>query len=110
MSPARKKTPGMVAGKDQSLPTDLTTEDLLNAYSDIILIRVLDERLWLLNRQGKAPLVASCQGHEATQLGTVWAFRQNVPDYTLFTYYRHQGVAIASGRRLVYGRRSTYWN
>jgi 2-oxoisovalerate dehydrogenase E1 component alpha subunit len=97
MNPAQKKTSEVLIGKDQPLPVGLTMEDLLTAYSEIVLIRVLDERLWLLNRQGKAALVASCQGHEGTQLGSVWAFRNNVPDYTLFTYYRHQGVAIASG-------------
>ena len=57
------------------LPVGLNPEDLLEMYSTMVLVRTLDERIWLMNRQGKAAIVASSQGHEAAQLGAVWAMR-----------------------------------
>jgi len=60
------------------------------------LVRTLDERIWLMNRQGKAAIVASCQGHEAAQLGAVWAMR-HAPDSAYFPYYRDLGMMIALG-------------
>ena len=61
----------------------------------MVLTRTLDERVWQLNRQGRAALVASCQGHEAAQVGSVAALR---PGEDLFyTYYRDLGVMISLG-------------
>ena len=40
-------------------------DDLLDMYRTMVLSRALDERVWLLNRQGKAAIAASAQGHEA---------------------------------------------
>ena len=51
----------------------LTDDDLLEMYRVMVLSRTLDERIWLLNRQGKAAIVASAQGHEAAQIGAVRA-------------------------------------
>ncbi len=76
---------------------ELTPEVLLEWYSKMVLLRTLDERVWLLNRQGKVPIVASCQGHEATQMGTVWAAVRNAPSVAIFPYYRSLGTAIAAG-------------
>ena len=44
---------------------------LLEMYRKMVLCRALDERVWLMNRQGKAAIVASAQGHEAGQIGSV---------------------------------------
>ena len=79
-------------------PADsLTTEDLLDIYATMLLVRTLDERVWAMNRQGKAAIVASSQGHEAAQLATVWALRKNAPDFFCFTYYRDLAVTTALG-------------
>ena len=51
----------------------LSKEQVLEMYYYMLLARSLDERMWLLNRQGKAPFVISCQGHEAIQVGSVSA-------------------------------------
>ena len=74
----------------------LSPQDLLEMYSTMVLVRTLDERLWIMNRQGKAAIVASCQGHEAAQLGAVWAMRQ-APSAAYFLYYRDLGMMIAMG-------------
>ena len=75
----------------------LSSEDLLDVYATMLLVRALDERVWALNRQGKAAIVASCQGHEAAQLAAVWALKKNAPDYMCFTYYRDLAVTTAQG-------------
>ena len=75
----------------------LTSEDLLDIYATMLLVRTLDERVWAMNRQGKAAIVASSQGHEAAQLASVWALRKNAPDFFCFTYYRDLAVTTALG-------------
>ena len=76
---------------------ELTLEDLLDMYATMLLVRTLDERVWAMNRQGKAAIVASCQGHEAAQLASVWALRKNAPDFFCFPYYRDLALTTALG-------------
>ncbi len=75
----------------------LTEEDLLDIYATMLLVRTLDERVWAMNRQGKAAIVASSQGHEAAQLAAVWALRKSAPDFFCFPYYRDLAVTTALG-------------
>lgn len=75
----------------------LGPEDLLDLYAAMVRVRALDERVWILNRQGKAAIVASSQGHEAAQLGSVWALRKHAAQHFCFTYYRDMGVCVAQG-------------
>ncbi len=44
-------------------------------YRTILLARVLDQKIWSLNRMGKAAFVVSGQGHEGAQVGSAWALR-----------------------------------
>ena len=37
-------------------PEGLTEQDLLNSYRQMVLVRKTDERVWMMNRQGKCPL------------------------------------------------------
>jgi 2-oxoisovalerate dehydrogenase E1 component alpha subunit len=74
---------------------ELSKEVLLDMYYYMLLARSLDERMWLLNRQGKAPFVISCQGHEAIQVGTVFALEKG-KDWFL-PYYRDLGMCLALG-------------
>ena len=79
----------------ESVSSSLDDESLLEMYRQMVLSRTLDERVWLLNRQGKAAIVASSQGHEAAQIATVWAMRK---DRDLFyIYYRDLAVLISLG-------------
>ena len=56
----------------------LPHETLREIYADIALARALDERIWQLNRAGKAPFVVSGQGHEAAQVGVAFAMQRGV--------------------------------
>ncbi|MGD2041769.1 MAG: thiamine pyrophosphate-dependent enzyme, partial [Anaerolineae bacterium] len=69
--------------------------DRLRAYRLMLLARLVDEREWMLNRQGKIPFLVSCQGQEATQVGLALALRPGV-DHVL-PYYRDLGLVLALG-------------
>ena len=72
-----------------------TQNQLLDLYRDMVLCRTLDERIWMLNRQGKAAIVASAQGHEAAQLGSASALRRGIDRF--FIYYRDLAVQLYLG-------------
>ena len=55
----------------------------------------LDERVWMLNRQGKAAIVASAQGHEAGQIGSVHALRAGRDLF--YTNYRDLAAVLTLG-------------
>jgi 2-oxoisovalerate dehydrogenase E1 component alpha subunit len=83
--------PKQDARQDSELGADL----LRTMYRHMVRARVLDERMWVLNRQGRAPFVISCQGHEAAQVGIAMALR---PGYDwLAPYYRDLAVTLVIG-------------
>ena len=75
--------------------TALEDKHRLEMFRQMVLCRTLDERIWMLNRQGKAAIMASAQGHEAAQIGSVWALRKGVDLF--YTYYRDLAVQICLG-------------
>ncbi len=74
----------------------LEDDDLLKIYRYMLLARRVDERMWILNRQGKAAFVISCQGHEATQVGAAFNLRPG-KDY-VYPYYRDSGITLTLGQ------------
>mgnify|MGYP001054919061 FL=1 len=68
---------------------------LLQMYKEMVLCRTLDERIWMLNRQGKAAIMASSQGHEAGQIGSVTALRKGYDQ--CYIYYRDLAVLLTLG-------------
>jgi 2-oxoisovalerate dehydrogenase E1 component alpha subunit len=68
---------------------------LLDMYYTMLLSRLLDERCWILNRQGRAPFTISCQGHEAAQVGSAFALQAGQD--VVFPYYRDVGVVLTLG-------------
>src|SRR5437660_1474486 len=68
---------------------------LLAMYRQMVLARTLDRRMWVLNRQGRAPFAISGQGHEAAQVGAAAALRPGV-DW-LAPYYRDLAFCVALG-------------
>ncbi|MCG8348400.1 MAG: thiamine pyrophosphate-dependent dehydrogenase E1 component subunit alpha [Chloroflexales bacterium] len=74
---------------------ELSPETLLDIYRFMALARALDERMWILNRAGKAPFVISCQGHEAAQVGSAFALTKG-KDFTL-PYYRGLASVLVMG-------------
>lgn len=85
----------MTTVQPSGVSVGLERDDLLRIYELMLLARSLDERQWVLNRQGKAPFVISCQGHEAAQVGSAYALRPG-KDWVL-PYYRDLGVVLTLG-------------
>jgi 2-oxoisovalerate dehydrogenase E1 component alpha subunit len=84
-----------VAKEDAAQKAGLDAEALRTMYRHMARARVLDERMWVLNRQGRAPFVISCQGHEAAQVGIAMALR---PGYDWAApYYRDLAVTLVLG-------------
>jgi 2-oxoisovalerate dehydrogenase E1 component alpha subunit len=73
----------------------LTDDDLLAMYRTVALARAVDERMWVLNRAGRAPFVISGQGHEGAQVGLAWPLRQGY-DW-IAPYYRSIATCMAFG-------------
>ena len=73
----------------------LSDEQALRIYEVMRLARAVDERMWLINRQGRAPFVISCQGQEGAQVGTAAALRPG-HDWVA-PYYRDAGVVLWFG-------------
>lgn len=84
-----------VGGQPRHLALGLDAGKLLEMYRHMVLTRAIDRRMWVLNRQGKAPFVISAQGHEAAQVGAAAAMRPGV-DW-LAPYYRDLAFSIALG-------------
>ena len=74
----------------------LSVDDLLQMYRHMLRARRVDERSWILNRQGKAAFVISCQGQEAAQVGAAYNLRPG-QDY-LYPYYRDSGMTLLLGQ------------
>jgi 2-oxoisovalerate dehydrogenase E1 component alpha subunit len=73
----------------------LSDEQALRIYEVMRLARAVDERMWLINRQGRAPFVISCQGQEGAQVGIAAALRPG-HDWVA-PYYRDAGVVLWFG-------------
>ncbi len=55
--------------------TDLDEKTLKEWLHWMLLGRQIDYRCQVLNRQGRAPFIISCAGHEAAQIGAAWPLR-----------------------------------
>jgi 2-oxoisovalerate dehydrogenase E1 component alpha subunit len=73
----------------------LDRDRLTAMYYYMVLARALDERMWVLNRQGKVHFVISGQGHEAAQVGVALALDPQRD--TLCPYYRDLAMVLAWG-------------
>ncbi len=73
----------------------LNQDQLRSMYRDMVLGRLLDERILVLNRQGRAPFAISGQGHEAAQVGVGYALRRG-HDW-LVPYYRDLTLVLVMG-------------
>ena len=73
----------------------LSDADLLDMYYYLRLARAVDERMWALQRSGKAAFVISGQGHEGAQVGTVYALDRQ-KDW-LVPFYRSVAAVLLKG-------------
>jgi 2-oxoisovalerate dehydrogenase E1 component alpha subunit len=81
--------------RSRSQRLGLDAERLVAIYRQMVLARAVDRRMWVLNRQGKAPFVISGQGHEAAQVGLAAALRAG-HDWVV-PYYRDLALCLAVG-------------
>jgi 2-oxoisovalerate dehydrogenase E1 component subunit alpha len=82
-------------GQSRHRALGLSDDQALRMYEVMRLARAIDERMWLINRQGRAPFVISCQGQEGAQVGTAAALRPG-HDWVA-PYYRDAGVVLWFG-------------
>ncbi|HEY2599834.1 MAG TPA: dehydrogenase E1 component subunit alpha/beta [Candidatus Dormibacteraeota bacterium] len=75
--------------------TDLNEKTLKTWFNYILLGRQVDYRFQVLNRQGRAPFIISCAGHEAAQIGVSWGLK---PKYDWVSpYYRDVVLCLRMG-------------
>jgi 2-oxoisovalerate dehydrogenase E1 component len=75
--------------------TDIDEATLLEWFHLMLLGRQIDYRCQVLNRQGRAPFIISCAGHEAAQVGVAWTLR---PKYDwVAPYYRDVVLCFRMG-------------
>lgn len=73
----------------------VTVDVLARVYHVALVTRAVDERLWILTRQGRAGFVLTARGHEIAQIASAVAMRVGVDSAWL--YYRDLGVGLALG-------------
>jgi 2-oxoisovalerate dehydrogenase E1 component alpha subunit len=78
-----------------TLPADVSRDQLLTLYRNMLLQRAVDTRGFQLNRQGKIGIAMGSEGHEAVQAGTGLAFERGRD--LLYPYYRNTGLILACG-------------
>ena len=86
---------GAATAAPKHVALGLDREQLLGLYDTMLQARMLDQKMWVLNRQGKAAFVISCQGQEAAQVGSAYALDRH-KDFFL-PYYRDLGVVLVQG-------------
>jgi 2-oxoisovalerate dehydrogenase E1 component alpha subunit len=75
--------------------TVLAADTLVEMYQVMVLSRRLDERVWVLHRQGRIAFHISAIGHEACQVAAAYAINRGV-DY-VYPYYRDLTLSLALG-------------
>jgi len=75
--------------------SSLSSIPLRALYARLLLTRLVDERIQALYQQGLVDTYASCQGHEAAQVGSAMCIKVG-QDFTL-PYYRDLGVVLTIG-------------
>ncbi len=94
-APAERTELSALHLQDRHSPLGLSGDEVVAMWRTILLTRRLDQKIWALNRMGKAPFAVSCQGHEGAQIGSAWALREGHD--VVCPYYRDTGVMIALG-------------
>ena len=64
-------------------------------FEVMLLARTIDERQWVLNRQGREAFHISCQGHEGSGVGSAFALDRDRD--VMVPYYRSLAAVLAFG-------------
>ena len=73
----------------------LSDEQVIEMYRLMLMTRKVDDRMFALQRQGRAAFVLGSSGHEGVQVASVFALDRD-KDWVL-PYYRDMGVGLAWG-------------
>src|SRR5262245_9601584 len=76
----------------------LAKEDLIRIYSEMLRLRILDQRMLTLQRQGRIGFYGTATGEEAAVIGSAFALRA---DDWIFPALRQGGAALLRGYPLV---------
>ncbi len=96
MSPNGESLPSSTKAPPAHHKLGIGDDQLLELYAQMVLARIMDDRLIALNRQGKVPLVASCQGSEAASMALALAAKMDGSCF-LFPYYRDMPMKLVMG-------------
>jgi pyruvate dehydrogenase E1 component alpha subunit len=76
----------------------LAKEDLIRIYSEMLRLRILDQRMLTLQRQGRIGFYGTATGEEAAIIGSAYALQK---DDWIFPALRQGGAALMRGYPLV---------
>jgi 2-oxoisovalerate dehydrogenase E1 component alpha subunit len=103
MAPTKRRVASPVTNNVHAAPRrkaeherlGLSAERLLEMYRTMLLARLVDERQWILNRQGRQAFHISCQGHEGSGVGSAFALDRERD--VMLPYYRSLAAVLAFG-------------
>jgi len=84
----------LLESKKKDLGLDLSDTDLKKLYATMVRVRKMDEKLILLQRQGRIGFYLSCLGQEACHIGAAYALNE---DDWIFPHYRNPGTPLLRG-------------
>jgi 2-oxoisovalerate dehydrogenase E1 component len=88
-----KTLPGFKSYKDNYY--GLSEIQLIDVYKAMLTSRLIDDRLEIMIKQGKASFLISGSGHEAIQIACAYALKAGKDWF--FTYYRDNALGVALG-------------
>ncbi len=84
----------ILESRKQDLGLDLSDDDLRKMYTTMVRTRKMDDKLNLLQRQGRIGFYLACTGQEAIGVGSAYAMEQ---DDWFFPHYRDQSIPLLKG-------------
>jgi pyruvate dehydrogenase E1 component alpha subunit len=81
-------------GVEERLEPKLSDGQLKELYKHMLMVRLMDERGMLLQRQGRLGFYISAEGQEAVHVGAGYALE---PEDWYYPHYRDPGVALMRG-------------
>ncbi|MEA3202889.1 MAG: pyruvate dehydrogenase component alpha subunit [Thermoplasmata archaeon] len=94
LSPMADKPLTILESKKKDLELDLSDTDLKKLYATMVRVRRMDEKLILLQRQGRIGFYLSCLGQEACHIGAAYALNE---DDWIYPHYRNPGTPLLRG-------------
>lgn len=84
----------LLESRKKDLGLDLSEKDLKEMYTAMVRVRKMDEKLVILQRQGRIGFYLECKGQEANHIGAAYAMEE---DDWFIPHYRDQGIPLLKG-------------